>query len=104
MKGLASLAIDANDVLMARDDARFDGGDAACVADNAFVGNIRGTQVFAKRFAGLVSRRFTSADNAKHFDARPERGEIGGNVPGSAEALALLDKVDNRNSGFWRQP
>ena len=47
MERLAALSIDANNVLMARDDARLDAGDASRVGNDAFVGDIRSAQILA---------------------------------------------------------
>src|SRR5579872_6480143 len=103
MQRLAAFAVNANNVLVARDDTRLDGGDAARVGDDAFVGNIRGAQVFAQRLAGFVDWSFTWADHSKQFHAGAKRGEIGCNISGAAKALALLDIIDNRNGSFGRK-
>src|SRR5262249_50589462 len=100
MKRLSAFAIDTNDMLMARDDARFDRRDAARVGEYTFVGNIRRPQIFAKRFAQLVNGSFAHADDAKHFDLRPECSQICRDVSSAAETFALLDEIDNGDGGF----
>ena len=61
-----------------------------------------GAQAFAQRVRGIVAAAFRP-DDAEDFDARAERGEIGGDVAGAAEAFALLDEIDDGDGGFGRE-
>lgn len=90
--------VDANDLLVACDDARFYGGDALGVSDGAAVHDIGGAKAGAKGAAGFVI-----ADGTEGFHARAKRGEIGGNVAGATEAFTLGDKINDGNSGFGRE-
>src|SRR5579883_939152 len=85
-KRIAALAVDANDLLVARDDARFHGGDPMGIGKDAANGNARFSQASVQRRTGFVrskSFRFAraawrwricfAADRAKRHDARAKR-------------------------------
>jgi hypothetical protein len=62
---LATLAIDANDLLVTGDDACFDRGNAFRVGEHAFVRDVHGAETLLESTAGLIT-----ADNAESFDKR----------------------------------
>src|SRR5258707_206639 len=83
---------------MARNDARLHGGYAPRIGEDALVGGGRG--------AGAISQscgRVVGCDGAETFHARPEGGEIGGDVACAAEALALLDEINYGDGRFGRK-
>ena len=103
MERLTAFAIDADDVLMARDDARLDRGDAARVGEQTLVGNICGAKLLSQRFTGLVDGSFAGTDGAEHFDARAQFSKIRGDVGGAAEAIVLLGEIDDGDGSFGRE-
>src|SRR6266404_2746723 len=83
---------------MARNDARLHGGYAPRIGEDALVGGVRGAETIAQ-----CCGWFVGSDGAEAFHARPEGGEIGGDVACAAEALALLDEIDYGDSRFGRK-
>src|SRR4029077_2153 len=94
-KRLAALAVDAHDLLMARDDARFHGGHATRVREHAFVNDAGVAQTFAQGRA-----RFVIPDNAEALPGCPEGAQFCGYVASPAKAFALLNEIDNRDGGL----
>src|ERR1700716_761262 len=94
----AALAIDAHDLLMARDDARFDCGHTPWVSESAFINNVIVAKAIAQRGA-----RFIISDDTEAFHACFEREKIRSNFSRPAEAFALLDEIYDGNRGFRRQ-
>jgi hypothetical protein len=105
VEGFAAFAIDADDVLMAGDDASLDRGDALGVGQDAFMGDTGIGKALAQRGGGVVAAlsSFFRTGDAEQFDASAKGGEVGGNVSGAAEAFGLIDEIDDGNGGFGRQ-
>ena len=96
---LAALVIHANHLLVPRDDSRFYRGDAFGISDDAFGRDIRDAQAFLQRTPGLVI-----PNHSKRFHFRAERGNVGGHVPRTAQAFALLHEIHDGNRRFRRKP
>ena len=76
---LAALAIDANHLLVPRDDPRFHRGEAFRIGDDAFVCNARSAKAFLQGAPGLVI-----SDNPEDFHARAKRSDVYGDVARAA--------------------
>src|SRR5260370_41092891 len=85
---LAALAIDANLLLVPRDDPRFHRGDAFRIGDDAFSSDVRAVKAFLQCSPGLVI-----AGDAEHFHACAKRADVAGPVPPPAQAPALLNEI-----------
>ncbi len=99
MQRLAALVIDANHLLVPRDDPRFHRGDSFRIGDDAFVRNARGAKAFLQRPPGLVI-----SDDPERFHVRPECSDVCGNVARPAQAFALLNEIHHGNGRFRREP
>jgi len=97
-KRLAVLTVDAHDLLMARDNARFHCGNTPRVGEHALVDDTGVLQAFAQG-----STRLVVADSAERFHARAQPRQIGRDVACPAEAFALLDEIHDGNCGFRRK-
>src|SRR5713226_7439357 len=77
---LAALAINANHLLVPRDDPRFHRSDAFRIGDDAFIRDVRGAKAFLQYTPGLVI-----ADYPERFHARAEYSDICGDIPRPAQ-------------------
>src|SRR5205814_9925578 len=70
-KGLPAFMVHANQMLVPGDDARFYGGDALGVREDAFVADLRGAQTVAQHATGLVA-----ANRPESLDTCSEPGQV----------------------------
>src|SRR5262245_24637629 len=80
---------------MAGNNAGFNRGDAGLVRNRAPISDSSDAKTGAESASGFVF-----AEQAEGFDACAEGGEIHRDITGSAEALGLRGKINDRNGGF----
>jgi hypothetical protein len=96
---LASLAIHTDKVLMPGNNPGLDGGDSTRIGDDPFIDDSRCSQAFSQRPSGLVSDALTAANDAEDLHMRAKRRKIRGDVPRSAQTLALFHDIHHRDGG-----
>ena len=89
------LAIDAHDLLVARDDARLERGRALGVGDYALRRHAQRREAAAKIAGGFIGSR-----DAEGRDAGAERREICGHVAGASQARSFRHEIDDGHGGF----
>jgi hypothetical protein len=104
-KSIAALVVNSDDLVVTSDDARLDGGDPVHIGKHTAVINSRAAQRAAKvRASFIIPHLFRSmlcpADRTKRVNARSERGEIGGHIPGAAREVPLRDKMHDWYRSF----
>src|SRR5262249_32185407 len=96
---LAALVIDANDLLVARNDARLDCSHAPGVCDDPFVIDSGTAEALTQRPAWLIS-----AGDAEGGNLSTQSRQVCRNVTRAAEAFTLTLVINNRDGGLRRQP
>ena len=104
-KRVATLVVDAHNLLVTSDDASLDGGFALRVGKHTGVIDTRFSEAAAEIGAAFVvddsfGADFLASENTEGLNGRAEGREIRSDVAGSAKTIGLRDKIDDGNRGF----
>jgi len=96
--------IDANDLLVPRNDASLDRRHARSVGKHSLIADVRRTQTRSQGNSRFIIVFAARAHHAKHFHLRAKRRNIHRDISGATQTLALLDEIDHRHRRLRRQP